>query len=285
MDTRFVGTLVIIAIVSTAAGTLMFGGVTPVGYSVLTNEFPTDPVGKGRFLAKRDTDHLTISLLVDEPAAMLELSFWYLVATPYEISEEDLIGWDELSPSEKASRVGLIPSIMEQIEFPFNDGIQPEELDVTSGTDKFTLLVYDFSDFIDWAPDPVLGLPVIHGVMFNESGIVSNYFVGAPGFMGFGRTLKIVSIGRDYNETRYSIEEKGAQPEGTLPMEEAPHLGMVKFADLKQDEILAVELTIDPSSGLPYNSKSGVYLDLLHIVRIELDGELKEVFTTLFYTA
>ena len=87
LDTRFAGTLVIIAIFSTAAGSLMFGGVTPVGYSILTNEFPTDPVGKGRFLVSKDTDHLTLSLLVDEPSAMLELSYWYMVETPYEISE------------------------------------------------------------------------------------------------------------------------------------------------------------------------------------------------------
>jgi hypothetical protein len=285
LDTRFVGTLVIIAIISTAAGTLMFGGVTPVGYSILTNEFPKDPMSKGRFLASKDTDHLTMSLLVDKPIAMLELSYWYLVATSYEFSEEDLEGWDELSMSEKASRVGLIPSMMEQTDFPFNDEIRPEELDVTSGSDKFKLLVYDFSDFLDWAPDPVSGLPVLHGVMFNESGILTNYFVGAPGFVGYGRTLKIISITRNSNETRYSIEEKGSQPEGTLPMDESPHLGIVKFADLKQDEILAIELTIDPSSGLPYDSMARVYLDFLHIVRLELDGELEEVFTTLFYTA
>jgi hypothetical protein len=284
MDTRFAGILVIIAIVSTAVGSLMFGGVTPVGYSILTNEYPTDPVGKGRFLAIKDTDHLTLSLLVDEPVAMLELSFWYLVETPYEISEVDQVGWDGLSMMEKASRVGLIPSMIELIEFPFNDGIQPEELDVTSGSDKFKLFVYDFSDFIDWAPDPVLGLQVIHGVLFNESGILTNYFVGAPGFMGYGRTLRIVSVSRNYNETRYSIEEKGTQPAGTLPIDESPHLGIIKFPDLKQDEILAVELTMDPSAGLPYNSKANLWLDFMHIVRIELDGELMEVFPILFYT-
>jgi len=285
MDTRFAGTLVIIAMVSTAAGSLMFGGVTPVGYSILTNEYPTDPVGKGRFLASKDTDHLTISLLVDKPAAMLELSFWYLVESPYEITEENLVGWDKLSMSEKASRVGLIPSMMELKEFPFSDGIHPEELDVTSGSDEFKLFVYDFSDIIDWASDPVLDLRVIHGVMFNESGFISNYFVGAPGFMGYKQTLKIISVSRNNNETRYSIEEKGGQPAGTLSMDEAPHLGIIKFADLMQDEMLAVELTIDPSAGLPYNSMARVYFDFLHIVRIELDGELKEVLTNLFYTA
>ena len=56
-------------------------------------------------------------------------------------------------------------------------------------------------------------------------------------------------------------------------MNRAPELGLVQFRDVRIDDILTVDLAIDPSK-----MRSTHYL---HIVEIEVDGTASETFVTM----
>jgi hypothetical protein len=272
LDRKFVGVLVIVAIISTAIGLIIFSRSMETIYTILTYDFPKDPVGRGAFSTSKEINHLTLGLLLDKQVDTVSISFMSLVEADkklYQITNDDLVG-DTLV--ERASQAGIIPQMMNLTDFPHPHDWKPEEIEVISGNTTYDLVLFDFSNISIWAPKPETNLPVIHGVLFDVYGNFSGYFQGGPGYLGWGRALRSITIRRNSNETKYAMVTKGGQPAGTRPMEEAPRLGMVSERNLQKEDIISIDMALDQSK-----LALGMYIQ---IVKIRIDGRTREVFIT-----
>jgi hypothetical protein len=187
----------------------------------------------------------------------------------YPITNDDLAG-DTLV--EKATGTGIIPNMLNMTDFPIDHDWGPQEIEVESGNATYDLVLFDFSNITMWATDPETRTPVIHGVMFEANGNLSGYYQGGPGYLGWGSALRSITIRRNSNETKYSLETKGGQPEGTLPMMDAPRLGVVREYDLEKDDIISLDLALDQSK-LPQ-------MKYILVFRIDIDGSNREAYIT-----
>jgi len=276
LDKRFLGSLVIIAIISTAVGMLMFARSVEAPYTILTYEYPKDPSGRGSLPTTGEKDHILLSLLVNKPLSLLSISYSYLGTSELDMEKMDQSGWSGLSMMEKASRVGLIPDLIDmQRDLSMPLGWSSQSYELKWGARRFDMVVYDFSNYTAWVGGSLPGLPVLHGVLFDESGNLTGYFTGSPGFLGWKNAVLGISVARGGEETKYAPERKGVQQEGTTPIDEAPKLGVVEFRDLRPDEIVTVDLTIDPGR-LPST------VNFTNIIGIGINGRPHEVLATFF---
>ena len=265
-----------IAIVSTAIGTLMFAHSAKTPYTILAYEYPKDPAGRGSLPTTGEKDHILLSLLVNKPMSLLSISYSYLHTSELDMEDVDQTGWSGLSVLEKASRVGLIPELLDmQAELPIPLDWRSEELKLEWGQSKFDMVVYDFCNYTAWAPDAIPDLALLQGVLFDEGGNLTGYFTGSPGFLGWEYAVLGVSIRRGEQEMKYAPEQKGVQQEGTEPINDAPRLGKVELKDLKRDEIVTVDLTIDPS-------KLSAGANFTNVIRVGINGVPHEVLATFF---
>jgi hypothetical protein len=223
-------------------------------------------------MTSKEINHLTIGLLLDRPADTVSISFVSLMEANkklYPVTNDDLVG-DTLV--ERASSAAIVPQMLNLTDLPIPHDWSPEEIEVISGNTTYDLVLFDFSNISIWAPMPETNLPVIHGVLFNYDGNLSGYYQGGPGYLGWGRALRSLTIRRNSNETKFALVTKGGQPAGTFPMEEAPPMGMVREYDLEKEDIISIDMALDQSK-LP----QGNYIQ---IVRIAIDGQTREMFVT-----
>jgi hypothetical protein len=272
MDSRFLGTLVIIGIISTAIGLVIFSRSAESAYTIVSYDYPKDAVGRGKISTSKEINHITLSMVLDRDASRVTISLANLREADtklYPITNDDLVG-DTLV--EKATGTGIIPHMLNMTDFPIDHDWGSQEIEVESGNTTYDLVLFDFSNITLWAPDPETKIPVMHGVMFEANGNLSGYYQGGPGYIGWGNALRSITIRRNSNETKYSMETKGGQPEGTLPMEDAPRLGMIRENDLKKDDIISVDLALDQSKL--------TQTKYILIFRIDIDGKNREVYIT-----
>jgi hypothetical protein len=268
MDRRFLGTLAMIGIISTAIGTVIFGRASPASYSVLFYEYPKVG-GRGMFSAEREIEHLTFGLVVNEPVSSVKVSYSYLREIE-ETHPPEEVGVD--STLDIARQTGLIPWMMNLSNFPISQGWGPEEFEIDADGMTYQLWLFDFSNVTLWAEEPEPSMPIIHGVLFEEGGNFSGYYVGAPGYLGWGGALQSLTIAIKSEEEKYSVTSKGAQPAGTRPIAEAPANGIIGSEDLEKDDLMSIDLALDPSK-----LAQGSYVQ---IVRLNIDGRTEEVFVT-----
>jgi len=276
VDRRFLGLLLMIGIASTAAGALIFARGAKSAYSVIENEYPIDPRGRGYLPLTSGTARFQLGILLNKPAGRLTVSFATLVNTSYKLSGVEPQTWGEMELQDKASHVALIGEILNLTEEYLSDiDCRVEELDVVSGEDAYRLVLFDFSNTSTWSSRAERDLPLLHGVLFDGIGNISGYFRGSPGFPGWPSAVQSISVKLNSNETKYAPMRKDAQMEGTLPLDQAPHSGTIELEDLKKNDLLSMDLVVDPgrmgSAGL------------VVILRIHLNGLLREVVPILLH--
>jgi hypothetical protein len=251
---------------------IIFGRSVESIYTILTYDFPKDVVGRGAFSTSKEINHLTLGLLLEKPVGLLTISYSNLMEANkklFPVTNDDLVG-DTLV--EKASNVSIIPLMLNLTDFPIPHDWEPEEMEVISGNTTYTLVLFDFSNISTWTPMPETNLPVMHGVLFDSNGNLSGYYQGGPGYLGWGRSLRSLTIRRNSMETKYALETKGGQPVGTLPMVNASSLGTIKECDLVKDDIVSIDMALDQSK-----LSQGRYIQ---IVTIEIDGQTRETLVT-----
>jgi len=265
-----------IGIASTAAGAVIFARGPRSAYSVVENEHPIDPRGRGYLPLTGGTARFQLGILLNKPAGRLTVSFVTLVNTSYELSGAEPQTWDEMDLQGKASHVAVIGEILNLTEKYLSDiDCRVEDLDLVSGEDEYRLVLFDFSNSSIWSSRAEGDLPLLHGVLFEGTGNISGYFRGSPGFPGWPSAIQSISIKLNSNETKYAPMAKDAQMEGTLPLDQAPRSGTIELEDLKKNDLLSIDLAVDPgrmgSAGL------------IVILRIHLNGLLKEVMPILLH--
>lgn len=276
MDRRFVGLLLMIGIASTAAGALIFARGPQSAYSLVENEYPIDPRGRGYLPLTSGTARFQLGVLLNKPAGRLTISFATLVNTSYELSGVEPQTWGEMELRDKASHVALIGEILNLTEDYLGDiDCRVEELDLVSGEDGYQLVLFDFSNSSIWSSRAEGDLPLLHGVLFDGNGNISGYFRGSPGFPGWPSAIQSISIKLNSNETKYAPMRKDAQMEGTLPLDQAPRSGMIQLEDLKRNDLLSIDLALDPGRM----GSAGLIVTL----RIHMDGLLREVVPILLH--
>ena len=118
MDRKFVGVLVIVAIISTTVGIIIFSRSAASAYSILTYDFPKDAVGRGAFSTSKEINHLTLGVLLNQPAGLVSISYVNLRQADqklFPVTNEDLVGETR---GEKASSAAIIPHMMNLTDFP-----------------------------------------------------------------------------------------------------------------------------------------------------------------------
>lgn len=276
MDRRFLGLLLIIGIVSTAAGALIFARRPRSAYSVVENVYPVDPRGRGYLPLTSGTARFQLGILLNKPVGRMTVSFATLVNTSYKLSGVDSQTWDQMGLEDKASHVGLIGEILNLTEKYLSDiDCRVEELDLITGENGDRLVLYDFSNSTSWSNKAEGSLPLLHGVLFDGKGNISGYFRGTAGFPGWSSAIQSISVKLNSNETKYAPMRKDAQMEGTLPLDQASASGTIQLEDLNRDDLLSIDLAVD--SGRLGSA------GLIVILRIQLNGLLTDVMPILFH--
>ena len=273
VDRRFVGLLLMITIASVALGSIIFAPWGGSEYTILSNDYPKDPKGRGYMPTTGETDRFLISILVSRPLEEVTLQFAYLANTSYRLSKELPEGWDQLDLAERARHVGSIPHILNRTgEF---GGIpwSTRTFDLQWGDKKYTLILFDFSNLTLWAGRNGSTVACLQGVLFDEEGEIAGYFPGRKDFLGYERAVQRIFVERSGERVEYAPVSTGVHPPGTTPLKKAPPFGRVNFTDLRRDEIVSVGLEVNPAA-----LGSAEYICILDL---KVNGEDKDSFVYL----
>ena len=273
MDKRFVGLLLMIGIGSVALGSIIFARWGGAEYTILTNDYPKDPFGRGYMPLTEETDRFLMSILVSRPLEEVSLDFAYLVNTTYEAPEQPPQRWNHMDLTVRAAQIGPIPRILNRSgEF---GGLQwsTRTYKLEWNDRKYALVLFDFSNITFWAGRNASAVDSLQGVLFDEDGKVAGYFPGRRVFLGYPEALQRLYIERSGKRVEYAAVSKGVQPPGTLPLSQTPAFGRVNFTEVRKDEIVSVGFEVNPARLSP--------TEYVYLTYLAVNGEQRETFAYL----
>jgi len=273
VDRKFVGLLLMITIASIALGSIIFARWAGSEYTILSNDYPKDPKGRGYMPTTGETDRFLISVLVSRPLEEMTVEFAYLANTSYRPAEELPEGWDQMDPTQRARYVGSIPYILNRTGEFGGISWSTRIFDLHWGDKKYRLVLFDFSNLTLWAGRNGSTVACLQGVLFDEEGEIAGYFPGRRDFLGYDGAVQRIFVERSGERVEYAPVSKGVQPPGTTPLKKAPPFGRVNFTDLRKDEIVSVGLEVNPAA---LGSAEYIY-----ILDLKVNGEDRESFVHL----
>jgi hypothetical protein len=263
-----------IAIASTAAGILIFGQRSEPVYEVVDHEFPLDARGRAYLPTTEGSERFLLSLYLSKPVSMLAISFGSLRNLTFDPGDDDPAAREGLTLEERAANISSIREALAlRDKYPVEVEWPTERVQVQSGDQAYTLIIFDFSNASAWAGEAEGDIPLIHGALFDEAGNITGYFQGSPGFLGWPDAIHSLTVKVGSQETKYAPLRKGTQQPGTLPLDQAPELGGIQLEDLGGDTFVTIDTAVEASlMGLT---------EIIHLIRIEINGDPQENLATL----
>ncbi len=263
MDRHLLVILAITGIMSTAVVSLLFHERVEGPIQVLRQDWNLPREG-GRILIPEDEGRYayTLAVVARRPVAEMVLGFALLENCTLEVTSARMNPANPTDVPEFGaflSAVGEYPEKGNATSEPFSAQLDQMEAEVSifDLTDAFSALA---------PPETLRELATVHAILQRPEGGSIDYFQGSKDFF-LQRDSALVDLTIQINEnvTKYAQRESTAT--GTVDLQKAPPLGILRFTDLQKDDRVSVTIAFNPARVSGSES-------LLQVVTIHVDGAL-----------
>ncbi len=286
VDRKLVGILAIALILSTGAFSFIVGERVKEPIEILKHAWNIPRNAQGDYALPRTEGRYvhSLGLVIRKPVRRLEILFATLENSTFQLESNASI---DPSPAEQFLTIEGVGSMTSRIQgYAESSGARLENVGFSlaySGGEYDGRLI-DFTDLVRPVAQEELqhSLPTVHALLFNSSGLASQYYRGYPDFYLNRETAILdLTIQHNQNVTRYS--QRTTEQGTSLLMKYSPQIGRIVFDDLAKEDQVFVTTAIDSARPELSYIVNPPWEAVIHLALIFVDGEYYDGLATLIY--